>query len=345
MMTEYVTAIHTATGDKRIDYNALANKPTSMNPTSHASQHASDGSDPITPESIGAASSSDMETVKTELADFTQYVWKRRRVDYSVTLGDLTIIGMTTYSSQSSSTCSFSYSTSYTVNRDSNALALPNSTNASVAYDSSGATTSTTLNTLKGKYWLYDGTFYYTPADAADSTVTTTSTPVGSTPEIGVIYNTVQVMRIIAQPVTFSGITYGDWETITSTNATAYPETYAYSDGYEYIKYGGMDRRQTSTAIKQASYYGTGIENDITIYVDEIPTFFMVASDGIFTLFRWGNEGYVLSNGSSVMSVNTTYDTSNKSITFKYNAGLISGVEGNPLNTANKRYWCYFFYG
>lgn len=54
-MADYVTAIRTATGDKLIDYQALANK-------NHSAQHSKDGADPITPELIGAPAKSKLVT-------------------------------------------------------------------------------------------------------------------------------------------------------------------------------------------------------------------------------------------------------------------------------------------
>ena len=274
------------------------------------------------------------------------YTWKRRKVNYSTTLGTTETVSMTTYSGSSSKTCSFSYSTSYSVDRDSNTLTLPNATNASVSHDSSASTsatsTSATLNALKGKYWKYNNTFYYTPSNAADSVVKTTSRVVGGNAQVGPIYATTQTMSIAAQPVTFSGITYGDWEIVTSTSATAYPETFTYSGGYEYIKYGGMDRRQTSTAIKHMTFYGTGAAKENTIYVDEIPTLFIIYEGSTPILFKWGHQGIVLlSNTSSgITTISATYNTANKSITFN----KVFAKDIYPMNAA-KRYHCYLIYG
>ena len=66
-MADVIKRIKTSSGLKQIDYQSLANK-------NHAGDHAPNGSDPITPDMIGAASKEYVEAaltnVKTE-PDFT----------------------------------------------------------------------------------------------------------------------------------------------------------------------------------------------------------------------------------------------------------------------------------
>ena len=280
-MADYVTAIRTADGVKKIDYNSLANLPKNMTPKSHVSTHEIGGSDPLwlaTTSKAGLMSSSDKSKLDKVNVDkiesinkLNSYVWQRRTKETSLHTSDAEtkhfLVGMYDVNPGGSfngqviepsqifqpSPQTIYYASSYTsaVNAsDKVVFTLKDPTSLYLTVD---VADKTILNAVKGKYWYTSSAasdvIYYTPADAEDSTFT------GPTLTNGWLIGGASYY-ISAQTLT-GQLNVGTWELVYSDSSTAYPHS-GIKNGYEYIYYGGLESRLTSCACETGYYLGTG---------------------------------------------------------------------------------------
>ncbi len=275
----------------------------------HAAQHASGGSDPVTPASIGAAPAvhahDDRYFTETEsldaataalfglgaaavpkdvlafLGQYSQHWWKRRSVtrawsevqagsDTGVTIST----GVTIY-----------YADSISIDFYGNISLVSPST---IVYD--GVDSTTVYATLLNKYFYYEGisAVYWVRASGGSSSSG---------------YISVSYCRLIASSLTSE--TLGEWEDIQSTNETEYPEIGIFSEtateGYEYKYYRvPFTNAVTAPEIVSFSYLGTdtyGIGNPNSITLDKPPKmiFILGYKDGAYFTPHMGEDYYVTS--------------------------------------------------
>ena len=284
-MAEFVTAIRTAEGDKKIDYNALANLPKDMTPKSHVNTHKIGGSDPLwtaTDNLAGLMSASDkskLDAVDLDKIDsiniLNSHIWKRRTIQMTINTSNAEtksfkvahyavipggIYEGQTYGPYQAATqfndTTIYYADSYTSSVNSSDIVTFTLTNPTSVILTATAADATLLSVVKGKYWYTSSSasslIYYTPANAANATFT------GPTPyqQSTTLVEGDAIYSISAQ--TLTGVyTVGPWKFVYSDSSTSYPHS-GIVDGYEYIYYGDLERRQTSPAFETGYYIGTG---------------------------------------------------------------------------------------
>lgn len=366
-MADYITAIRTAEGDKKIDYNALANKPTNMTPKSHADTHKIDGSDPLwtaTTSKAGLMSSNDkkkLDAVDSEKIDainaLTQYTWKRRKQNTNINtsaseiksltaatyvIGGNPTYGVDPYQEVDDKKVTIYYASKYSTSVNSSDKVVFALTEPASFVLPASTTGSTALDVVKGKYW-YTGSsnlseIYYTPADASNATFTG---PIQN----GSFYQGNAVYAISAQTLT-GEFTVGTWEWVYSDDENAYPYSGTKS-GYEYIGYGGFDNRQTSAVFDTGYYIGTGTvgssgKNSITFPF--VPKYVVVSTN-------LGGTSLALTFLNPLTSPNVNVDTfsnfvywkatwSNKTLSwYIYGTGNGADQADNQLNATGTKYY------
>lgn len=364
-MAKYVTKILTVDGPTEIDYNALANKPTSMTPKTHADTHKIGGSDPLwtaTTSKAGLMSSNDkkkLDTVDLEKIDainvLTQYLWKRRKFTEKITRGDLETVSLLIsiltvnivpdgmigpdgqpltpgkYERVENQKVQIAYADQVSLNRDTNAISLVSATTTDIL------SSVTMLDVVKGKYWYstQDGAsiIYYTPADAANATASTSE---------GVNGSSSTRYSISAQQVTGT-FTWSNWEWVSSDSESAYPSS-GEKSGYEYISYGGLDNRKTSAVFDVGYYVGTGTvgssgKNSITFPF--VPKYVVISqklgSTGLTCTFTNPLTTYY---ANSSINATTNARWNGKTLSWWLSGGTSSSASStNQLNASGTRYY------
>lgn len=322
-MAEFVTAIRTADGDKKIDYNALANLPTEMKPSVHASSHLAGGSDPISlaTQSISGLMSADdknkLDQLDVEqLANMqllSQHVWERRAVQtkfgeqMSLKTRALVQVAYSSSDGYGYITPYIYYADSYTYNSDTGKISLDNPQSITISLYNSD-TINARLSVLQGKYWYsrtdYDVDYsvtselFFSPSDINNFPV--------------VSEGSYTYISIPAHIVTYGEYNeYSDWDLILSDEINAYPKC-GVLDGYEYNYQGGLRERLLSLSIETGEYIGVGTcgesaPNTIT-FSNIVPKILFILCDGnITTLFSQLNYGRSYCTSYSGGNLNITW--------------------------------------